>query len=190
MPETLPLDVIWDIASNMSFTAAINQRYHQALASSNEGWEAFVQGGVGLLAVLSLSATIVAAYRGWHPIFGTKRARWKAWNTVSMALGASAAVFAIWLNVISYAETARFHREMLLRWSELRRDSDRLVARVTTTSEDAADLAALSEQAIYLQARKNDINALEGAPDDELLERCHELEEKARGWPAAQVAAR
>jgi hypothetical protein len=148
----------------VSFTAGMNQRYHQIREHYWTWWDRFCKILVAVLAIAALCFSVVA----WvlHD--------WK-WDAAAVAIASAAAVAAIVLNVLPLGDWARIHQALFQRWTDLREDIDALRFTVGNEPTDA-QLARLKE----LEAKVHRICGTEPACNEALLEKCHEAEKLSR----------
>ena len=143
---------VWELTQ----TAAINQRYHQRL----EWWwgaaDKLVRILVGILAVASLVVTIAGS----------------DFQTSAVVIGFASVIAAIVLNVIPLGDREKFYGEMFRRWSDFRKDAEKL-GRYLSESNDKpskADIELLRE----LEGKQHALDADEPAPWRRLLRESQE----------------
>lgn len=160
------LDAIW----KLSIIAGMNQRYHQHLETNAEWWDSAIRIVVALIAVASASVSIWSACK-------TKQQTLANW---SAGLSIFSLAVAVWLNISSWSDTARHHADLHRRWSDLREEVDDAMDHLQGDGEDTPAPAEIVDEVAKLTAKKNRLNALEGAPDRELLGQFQREEEQWR----------
>lgn len=153
---------------DLSMTAGMNQRYHQARSHWWICWNRAVQIAVGLLAVIGACLAVSAASVD------------NVWVDVSAILFASlAAVAAIALNVLPLGDWAQEHLDLFRRWSDLREDVDALEFEQPPGA--VGDIPReLVDRLKALDAKKHRICGIEPAMNERLLEKCYRDENRSR----------
>ena len=166
----------------ISFTAGMNHRYHQARAHTWTIWNRCIQIAVGALAVIALCFAVVA---------GTMETRWADAGAITSA--ALAAIMAIALNVVPVGDWVQHHLDLFRRWSDLREDIDSLRFEESSISPDGSPSPEIAERLKSLAAKVHRIGALEPPAHPGLLTKCYRDEERSRlgekeAPPTAEVA--
>lgn len=141
----------------MSLTAGMNQRYHQAKAGTWACWDRSFKISTGMVAV----AGAITAFSGpgWFGAF----------------LAIAAAMLAVSLNVLPFVEWSALHADMLRRWSDLREDIDALGFDV-----NGEPSKPLIERLRNLDAKIHRVCGLEPKVDKGFLRKCFLEEEQSR----------
>jgi hypothetical protein len=148
----------------VSFTAGMNQRYHQACEHYWTWCDRFCKILVAVLAIAALCFAVVAwAVEHW------------AWDATAVATATAAAIAAIVLNVLPLGDWARTHQALFQRWTDLREDADTLRSMVGSEPTDE-QLVRLRE----LQAKVHRICGAEPGYDEALLEKFEDDEKQSR----------
>lgn len=158
--------------NNLSFTAAMNIRYHQYKWTKYSYIDKSIRIAVGIVAVLS----VVASSMGSSDIKNILIAN------LSFLLSILSLIVAIVLNIAPVSDRETFHRDLFRRWSDLREEVDSEIVRVESLdiSGNEEGLNKFMNRLEDLTRKKNRINAFEDSPDDELLKKCYRQENKAR----------
>jgi hypothetical protein len=148
-----------------SFTAGMNQRYHQHLVSVYVWCDRGVK-----IAVLTLTvATLVTTLTG-SPFL------------LQVVLGILGTLAAIVLTVLPISDTAKEHAEHYRRWSDLREDAATLSLKLKTADPLRSDeFSCLASRIIDVEAKVHRACAAESpSPWKNLLDRCYAAEEESR----------
>ena len=172
-------EALFDALYDLSFTAGMNQRYHQIEWTASANIDNTFRIAVAVLAVLSTVASIYSAFKGDKSVASPWWVAKVTYNRVSVALAIGSLAVAVWLNITPSGSDVVYHSDLFRRWSELRRDADNLMFAVEHAPEGELP-GALEERIQELLARKNQINSIEYAADEELLTKCYEAENRAR----------
>lgn len=160
---------------DVSFTAGMNQRYHQSRASLWKKCDLSTKIAVGALAVLGAILSFVSwSDSGWLS------------NLLSVVAAVAAAVAAIALNVLPFGEWSSNHNALHQRWTDLREDVDALLFELDSREPDAHLLARLRE----LDMKVHRIGGSEPLANRTLLERCDIEERQFRGESPRQRRSR
>lgn len=100
-------------------------------------------------------------------------------DVLSTLVAVLALGLAIVLNIYPSAEREMFHRDLFRRWSDLREDIDSLLVLVERLTASRISEEVLNRIQDFT-AKKNRINGMEDAPDEALLEKCYEEENRTR----------
>lgn len=165
----MKIEELKDAVYALSFTAGMNQRYHQRRESFWIRWDRAAKIAVGIVsfagAVLTgATVTETSAAVGW-------------WSLVVTIF---AACLAVLINVLPFGDWARAHTDFLRRWSDLRIDVDTLDVRVSEATTELPGTGDSISRYQELLAKKNAINALEPTPKSSLLDDCWEDENEFR----------
>jgi hypothetical protein len=159
---------VWDL----SVTCGMNQRYHQYKL---DFWSTSSTAIMVVVAIVALASAILTVASFCRNNRGLGIA-----SLVTSLLSVSVAVA---LNVIPADTNARFYADMFRRWSDLRQDVDVLQVSADANGRDKPLTPWMLERFNQLLMKKNALNALEPAPNMDLLAQCQEEEERARGLP-------
>jgi hypothetical protein len=158
-------DEFLDAQFKTSFTAGMNQRYHQARASHWACWDRTCKISVGVLAVAGACLSVVTISSPAGSLI-----------MVSAIVAAMAAVVAIALNVLPLGEWNSQHAALFQRWSDLREDVDSLLFELDGDNPSVALVSRLRE----LEGKVHRICGTEPACRKELLAECFREEEQSR----------
>lgn len=162
----------------LSFTAAMNVRYHQYKWTRFSNIDKGIRIAVGVVAVISVVVSINGFSMSNNGYFGF----------ASAAIAILSLIVAIVLNITPANEREAFHRDLLRRWSDLREEVDGEIVRVESTVDYENDV--YKEERLHrledLAKKKNRINSMENSPDDELLQKCYREENKSRSGYATK----
>ena len=156
----------------LSFTAGMNQRYHQDDA---QRWARLDRGVRILVGLLTTLGVALLPFPVW-----------------SAAMTIGAAIAAVVSAVVPVGDWNRVHLDLFRRWSDLRQDVDSVMIRLNKDASGAAP-EHLVERFKEMTAKKVGLNALEPAPHEKRLERAYQQEHEARTrfkTPEAKAAAR
>ena len=151
------LDRLYEV----KFTAGMNQRYHQILAQKWYRLDCGFKIATGLVATL---ACISAFASGW--------------TIFSQVTAIVAAILAVSLNVLPFGEWRQIHLDIFRRWSDLLEDAE-----VFDISIPDKIAKAQIDRLESLTAKMHRINAVEPKANQQLLQKCFDMEEKARDEP-------
>lgn len=144
------------ILHSLFFSAAMNQRYHQALA----WWWDFAD------RVVRIAVSVVATFGLLFAALGGR------WTGAGLCIATIALILAILLNIVPFADTRHFYADLYRRWSDLRVQIDSLGIKITRCSE-AEIPEPLLDRIEDVQRQKALILGSETAAWQGLLERCH-----------------
>lgn len=161
MNENIKFD---DKQYHLSVTAGMNQRYHQARA---HWWICWDRGCKILVGILAVAGAVLA----FAPLFHAGL----AFDIVGVVVACLAAVFAVILNVIPYAEWAGLHRELFQKWSDLREEIDSLLFEV-----NGEPTGKNFERLRQLDAKVHRICAAEPGGIKSLIDTCYAEEVRSR----------
>jgi hypothetical protein len=161
-------DAVWALSE----ICGMNQRYHQYEVSYWTAWNTSITIVVAIVALLSFAFSLVSfLYR-------------KQWAGItSLVVSAISMVLAVILNISPTDANARFYSDMFRRWSDLRQEVDSLLVTADAAKKGEPSAPWIFDRYQELLAKKNSLNALEPAPDWQLLQRCQNEEERSRGLP-------
>ncbi|MCA9265745.1 MAG: hypothetical protein KDA60_17910 [Planctomycetales bacterium] len=151
-------DKFLDEQYRISFTAGMNQRYHQDRAHWFEWWHRGTAIAVGFLAVTGAILAFVPA-----------------WTVVPRIVACISAGAAIFLNVIPFGEWARQHSDLFRRWTDLREEIDALYFDL-----DGEPTPELIARLRAIDGKHHRICSAEPAFNDERLVKYYQAEKKSR----------
>lgn len=140
----------------LKYTAQVNQRYHQLKQKEMWCYDKSVKIGVAVLAMFALLAVFLP-----HELKG-----------IEVAVASAAALAAIALNVVPVGEWMMEYGEMFRSWCDLLLTADQLEMKAKEFGETDVVPAHLLDRLQDLGTRRNQLDAMEKAPDDALLLRC------------------
>jgi len=149
----------------ISFTAGINQRYHQARESFWTSWDRGVKVLVGVLAVAGLCITVY-----------TTTPQGATWIQAGVCVAIFGAFSAIALNVLPIGEWAKLHNALFQKWTDLREDVDALLFDLSGEPSDE-----LKDRLKALEAKVHRICGSEPGCKKHLLQQCCNEEKRSRG---------
>ncbi len=156
----------------LSFTAGMNQRYHQRYATWWWRWDTSAKIVTAILAVASAMLSVGAMFKE-HP------AELDLWALIVASLAATAAVI---LNVVPFGTWEQEHRDLLRQWTDLREDSESLLFECPNDPIEH-HVGELKK----LDSKLHRLCGDEPSPDVKLLDKCLKDEKKSR--PQAADAA-
>ena len=148
----------------LSFTAGMNQRYHQNMAENIDN---------ATLVIATLSSLTLLGGILFYCLWGCEN---KIWN---IALGLLLLIPITFLATLPFNKDAIYHSNMSVRWSELRKDVDNLSLLVKLNPE-LKHVTLIQQQVGELLIRKNELNSMENKPDERELNKAYEAENQAR----------
>jgi hypothetical protein len=149
---------------DVSFTAGMNQRYHQSREHYWTRWDRFCKILVAVLAITGVCFSVVAwVIHHW------------VWDAAAVSTAGAAAIAAIILNVLPLGDWARTHQALFQRWTDLREDVDVLGFMVEGEPTDD-QLARLRD----LEAKVHRICGAEPGCNEALLDKSYEAEKQSR----------
>ena len=140
----------------LTYTAEVNQRYHQIKQARMWWWDKFVKIGVAILTVFALLAVFLPHELKW----------------LEIGVATAAAVAAVVLNVVPVGEWVTEFGEMFRSWSDVLRDAELLELKARKLKNKADVEEHLVERLEELVSQHCQLDAMEPAPNDELLFRC------------------
>lgn len=184
-------ETLWEKFQQLSFTAAMNQRYYQVELQASIDNDAWWRSFIGILAIIAL---VLACIRYkvekltgesiWYRLL-----RLATYDRVSIFF-AIVSIFVAWmLNASPLESDVVYNSDLHRRWSDLRRDADAMMVLVEHAGSDEELPPGAETRLVELTNRKNENNAEERKRDAALLERCHIEEETARGAKTASGPA-
>jgi hypothetical protein len=173
-------DKIWEKLMELSFTAAVNQRYAQQLMTEAEERAAHIDMFVVISTVLTLALAIAAYYVPKEPLINWWWTKWIRFDRMAIALAVVSATAGLWLVVSPASRDVNHYSRMLQSWSDLRQDVDSTIADADAEENAGIDQAYLERRFRDLLAKKNALNAREPKMDQQLLGELQTLEENAR----------
>jgi hypothetical protein len=153
---------------DLSFTAGMNQKYHQHECTRYKKTDKRIRISVGVISLFGVISSLLSVSLGLLSL-----------DITSAAISVIALAVAIVLNVHPSGENGDYHQGLLRRWCDLREDVDGQIWLVKEANSSKIP------NDVYLRLRdlttkKNRINSLEKSPNKELLNTCYEEENLAR----------
>lgn len=153
---------------DLSFTAGMNQRYHQHEMTRYKKTDKCIKISVGVISLFGAISSLLSVSLGLLIL-----------GVTSAVISVIALAIAIVLNVHPSSEKGAYHQGLFRRWCDLREDVDGqsvLVEGSNSSKIASDDYLRLRD----LTTKKNRINSLEKRPNKELLNTCYEEENLAR----------
>lgn len=154
----------------ISFTAGMNQRYHQSRAQLWARMDRGFRIAVGLFSVAGASLAVVTATSDSI-----------GWDAASILIAGLAAVVAIILNVLPFGDWERWHVDLFRRWTDLREEIDALLFELNGAPDEML-IGRLKQQ----DAKVHRICGLEPHPNEALLRKCYRDEDRSRRGSACE----
>lgn len=155
---------------NLSFTCKMNQRYYQEAIAYWDRVDKTIAIAVAIAALFATMFTIWAYFMPQTACVKFKWLKWLTWDRLAVGFAIITLAVAMVLNIIPTTTKVSFNSQMMQRWSDLRRDVDSAWNDLSSHKSDEAATAFISERYRDLLAQKNNLNALEPAPDKTLLD--------------------
>lgn len=155
----------------ISFTAGMNQRYHQKLADKWWKRDTIAKAATAILSVIGAMVASAAIYPK-HSIFI---------DYIGLIVSVLAAISAVVLNIIPFGAWEKDHRILFKQWTDIRKEADLLAYSVSHDHQGPIDTEELKK----LESRVHMLCGDEPAPNEKMLNTCFNEEEKSRKAVAA-----
>lgn len=163
--EKLKDDLEW-----LSFTAAMNQRYHQSEAARYGQKDHRVKLAVGISGVWSLIISISAAFNSNEYL-----------QVSAFLITVITTVAAVYVNISKADEKQKASLDLFRRWTDVRQDVDTTASKACREKLTQKEVDFLFSRYEELLFKKNSLNGQEvDAIDEKLLEKCYEDENESR----------
>lgn len=189
---------------DLSVACGMNQRYYQVEWTRWSNVNVWIAAAVAVLTAIAAMLTVAAYFKGKSAsnppapresaVDLAKPSRWMSLSQWSAWVSVFSFLAAVVLNVTPTHEWAHSNSDMFCRWSDLRQQVDNVANQLDHLrgnneqgkALDLTHLQFLQERYRDLYDKKGSLNAMEPAPNVELLEKCLVDEERARGVPQDQ----
>jgi len=158
-------DQLLDDLHAIQYTACINQRYNQRLASHRDVWDRIIKIAVGVASVAGLVLTFTGP------------------NAAEIAIGVVSLIAAITLNIVPVSDWAQHYRMLFAHWTDLRSETEEIQLEIGLDAGSDPASEFYIRRLISLKSRRHDIEVDEAAPNRRLLEECQRHENKFRKIP-------
>ena len=152
----------------LSFTAGMNQRYHQYEWTRYSRIDKQIRASVGIISIFGLILSLL-----------TLNMQTLTLNILSIIIATIALGIAMILNIYPSGQKANYHQSLLEKWSYIWEDveSQKIAVQLSKSNEIPSEVSVRLRE---LYSKVNQINGTENSPNKELLDKCYEEENKAR----------
>jgi len=150
-----------DLAHRAIFLCRMNQDIHSEKKGRYGFWDRALRIGVGFLAVLSLTLSVISCFQGV----------WSVWSWLSAGFSGLSAIAAITLNVVPAGDWEKHHLDLFRRWTSLRRRWENLQLRMESCDPNTDVDRYQRDELEELSAEKHYIEADEPTVDDAVREK-------------------
>lgn len=158
-------DKFWTWLNDSLFTAGMNVEYYQRSADSWHWWDR--------------AATIFVVVVSMLALFASRR---KAWGKIADVLGWLGVLVPSILFVVPFGQWASQADVFAVQWSDLRASLGDIKNQFVTVDKSAPLPRTFLQEMAVMDAKKNQIQANEGTPNDRLLKDCYAIQcEKTYG---------